>query len=185
MNHFSAKNKIVVLLIVWFGLSAISFGYFFKILDRANKLTLLSVDKQKKELAQLKAEQQSESQAQWDLDTLAKENIQPEDFFSRDITLVNELKVLEALGQRLGVKMQIGGVSGTIHTVSKAKTITPLGVIPYSINVNGSLPRVVDFIETLENLRFITNVSNISISSADQSTVNVNMTANFYLKKDK
>ena len=185
MNHFSAKNKIVLLLVVWLGLSALTFGYFFKLLDRANQKTLDSMDVQRKEFAQLTAERQSQNQAKWDLETLAKQSIQPENFFSRDITLVNELKILEGLSDRLNLKMQIGGVSGTVNTAAKAKTITPLVVIPYSISVSGSLQRAVDFVETLENLKFITNVSNISISTADKNTVNVGMTANFYLKKDK
>ena len=185
MQGLSAKNKILVLLVVWFAVSILSFAYFFKILDASNLQILKSMEKRKKELAGLKAQQQSENQAQWDLDTLAKENYKPEDFFSRDITLVNELKTLENLSQRLGVKMDIGGVAGTVNTAAKAKSITPLVVVPYSVTVNGSLQRAVDFVETMENLEFITNVSNISINTADNSTVTVSMTANFYLKKNK
>jgi Tfp pilus assembly protein PilO len=109
--------------------------------------------------------------------------VQPEDFFSRDITLVKELEVLEGLKQRFNVQTQIGGISGTVTSAGKAKTTTPLAVIPYSISVTGPLSDVVDFIETLENLSFITNVNNVSVTAADSGKVNASMSADFYLRK--
>lgn len=183
-KRLSAKNKIIIIGILLVVLSLLNFTYFFKILDASNQKILDSMAKDKKGLAVLLAEQQSEAQAQYDLQELAKKPLQPEDFFSRDITLVNEIKILENLEEKLGVKMSLSGVSGTIKSAAPANTVTPLVVIPYNIGVTGSLNRVVDFIETLENLNFVTNVSNISLSSADQGNVSAGMTASFYLRKN-
>ena len=79
--------------------------------------------------------------------------------------------------------MQLSGVSGTINTAPKAKTTTALVVIPYSISLSGSLQDVLNFIETLENLSFITNVGSVSIAAADSGSVSAGLTANFYLRK--
>lgn len=183
MNKLSAKNKIFVLLAVWFILSVCMFGSFFNFLDIANQRALDSMAKQKKELAQLKAERESYKQAQGDLDKLAQSLYQPDAFFSRDITLVNELQILEDLSKKLNVDIQLSGISGTVNTIPKAKTITPIGMVPYGIGVSGSFSDVVDFVESLENLAFISNVSSISISSADKGLVHANLSSGLYLKK--
>ena len=157
--------------------------YFFGILDNSNQQIVAGMAKQKKDLQALQAQNQSYLQAKADLKQLADQAYQPEDFFSRDISLVNELRVLEGLKQKMGVQMQISGISGTIANAPRAKTITPLVYIHYGITVTGSLSQVVDFIETLENLSFITNVSNVSITAADKGQVNAGMSADFYLRK--
>ena len=126
----------------------------------SNLRTLEGMDQQKKDLAALNAERQSYIQAKGDLDDLAKKSIQPEDFFSKDITLVNEIRTLEGWGNKLGVQMTLSGVSGTINSVPKAKTI-----------------------EVLENLNFITNINNIGISAGDNNQVTLSLGANFYLKR--
>ena len=183
MGKFSAKNKIFTLLTVWLLLTFCMFFYLFGILDMSNLRTLEGMDQQKKDLAALNAERQSYIQAKGDLDDLAKKSIQPEDFFSKDITLVNEIRTLEGWGNKLGVQMTLSGVSGTINSVPKAKTITPISMVPYSINLTGSFSQAVDFIEVLENLNFITNINNIGISAGDNNQVTLSLGANFYLKR--
>ena len=173
----------MILVLAWALVSAAMLLYFFKFLDGSNQKILDSMDGQKKILGSLLAEKRSEELAQKDLEELAKKTLQPGDFFSKDITLVNELKTLESLSSKYNVDMTTSGISGTVSTAAKAKTITPIVTIPYSISINGNLVSVVKVIETLENLSFITNVSNISISAGDKGKVNASMTANFYLKK--
>lgn len=183
MNKLSAKNKIFALLAVWIVLSALMFGYFFNFLDKSNQLALASIAGKNKDLAQLKAERESYKQAQADLDKLDQKAYLPESFFSQDISLVNEIRTLEDLSKKLNVDMRLSGISGTVNTAAKAKTITPIVIVPYSLGLTGDFFQIVDFVESLENLAFITNVSALSISAADKGLVNANLSALFYLKK--
>lgn len=167
----------------WVILSAAMFMYLFGILDASNRHTLDAMSKQRKDLALLKAEKQSYTQAQADLQELSKKSLQPDSFFSKDINLVNELRILEDWSRKLNITMQLSGLSGTVNTAPKAKTATPIVVVPYGISLTGSFSQVTNFLEVLENLSFITNVNGLSLSSANNNLVNASLSANFYLQK--
>lgn len=183
MKKSSAKNKIILLLIAWLILSAVMFMYLFKILDGQNQATLDSMAQERKDLAALQAQDASYKQAQADLQELAGKPLQPENFFSSDIALVDEIQTLENLAAKYNLKMQLSGVAGTIGTLPNAGTITPIGIVPYGINLNGDFFQVVNFIESMEHLSFITNPTNISIGATEGGNVTVNLAANFYLRK--
>ncbi len=183
MRGNSAKNKVIVISLIWLIVSGVMFGYFFKILDDANLTALTKISKDKQQLVILQAQNTSYIQAQADLKAMASKPIQPDDFFSRDITLVNEIKTLEGLSQKLNVQMQFSGVSGTVDIVPKANTATALGVVPYSLSVTGDLQSVVNFIETMENLSFVSNITSLALNSGDQGKVSASLSANFYLRK--
>lgn len=138
---------------------------------------------QRKDLANLKAERESYRLAKEDLEDLAKKSYQPADFFSKDISLVTEIKTLEALGEQMGVIMQLSGVSGTAAAAAKAKTTTALAVIPYSIYLSGPLDKVVKYIEAVENLSFVTKTEALSINAAENGNVNAVLGASFFIKK--
>ncbi len=178
-----AKNKIFLALAGWAIVSALMFFYFFNILDQANQRTLNSMAQQKKDLAALKAERESYRLAKQDLEDLAKKTYQPADFFSKDISLVAEIKTLESLGEQMGVSMQLSGVSGTASAAAKAKTTTPLAAIPYSIYLSGPLGQVVKFIEAVENLSFVTKTDSLNINAAENGNVTAALGASFYIKK--
>ena len=158
-------------------------GYFFKILDVSNAAQVAAMAKDRKNLAVLVAERESYNQARRDLEQMAKENLQPDDFFTSDINFVKELEILEGINERMNVKMQISGIAGTAATTPKAKTITNLGIVPIGISISGDLPTVVDFVETLENLSFITTAGGFTINSADLNNVTLNLSGSFYIKK--
>lgn len=183
MAQMKSKNKIFLALALWVGFCATMFFYFFNILDKANQSTLNSMTEQRKDLASLKAERESYRLAKQDLEDLAKKNYQPTDFFSKDISLVAEIKTLEALGEQMGVTLQLSGVSGTASTAAKANTVTALAAIPYSIYLTGKLEQVVKFIETVENLSFITKTNALSISAAENGNVSAVLAASFFIKK--
>jgi Tfp pilus assembly protein PilO len=130
----------------------------------------------------LKAQDASYRQSQKDLKDMAAQQYQPDNFFSQDITLVKEIEELEALGQTSGVTLTLNGISGTINTVPKAKAQGELFTVPYSISVSGPYNKVVDFIETLENLDFITPLGTLSLSSSG-GTVSASMSASFYIRR--
>ncbi len=173
----------MIVLAIWLSLSLIMFFYLFSILDITNTQSIKAMEQQNKDLAVLIAERESYIKAKADLQKISKEEIQPDTFFSKDISLVNEIRTLESWAEKLNVKMQLTGVSGTINTLPKAKTLTPIGTVPYSIGLLGSFTQVVNFVEVLENLSFITNVTAVSISNAADGQVNLNLSASFYLKK--
>lgn len=174
------KTKIYLTLVVWLVLCGGMFLYGFKILDGTNRAALNKISSQKDQLLSLQAEAENFRLAQQDLQDMAKKPAQPNQFFSEDVTLVNEIERLENLGQTMGIQLSIGGIGGTVNTAAKAKTKSTLYLIPYSLSVNGTLRQVVDFMETLENLEFITSLHSLAISTAGGS-VNASMSSEFYI----
>ena len=173
MKRLSAKNKIIVLVLIWLALSASMFMYFFNFFDVQNQQILDSMADDRKNLVVLQNENQSFKLVQADLQKLAGETYQPADFFTSDIRLVNEVSALESLGQKYG----------TVSSQPPAPTVTPMVAITYSVSLNGPLKQVVEFIEDMENLNFVTSVNGLSISVAQDNTVNANLSANFYVQK--
>lgn len=183
MKRTSSKHKIIILVLAWLLLSGSMLFYFFGLQDSANQNLLDSMVKDRIELVQLQAQNDSYKQGQNDLQEMATKPNQPEDFFTRDIALIKEIETLENLSKKLNVQMDLSGVAGTINNAPQAATLTPLAIIRYGLSLNGDLPRVVDFIETMENLSFVSNVTSLTISSANAGSVTANLTANFYLRK--
>jgi Tfp pilus assembly protein PilO len=183
MNSLTAKNKIIAIATAWVVVSALMLFYFFGILDASNQQMVDAIAKEKKDLQTLQAQNQSYLQAKADLKQLEEKEHQPEDFFSKDITLVNELRVLEGLKTKFNLQMQITGIAGSLPSLPKAKTASSLAMVPYSISATGNFSDVLDFIETLQNLNFITNITNVSVRAAERGQVSVGMAASFYIRK--
>jgi Tfp pilus assembly protein PilO len=179
----SAIYKIYLTLAFWVGLSAFMFFYGFNVLGSVNVRAAADISRQKSQLLALQAQQQSYLLSQRDLQQMQAEKVQPEDFFSVDITLVKEIQTLEDLGKSLGVNLTLGGISGIVSPLPKGKSEVELYTLPYSISVSGTLEKTVDFIETLEHLGFITTLNSLSLSSSADGTVSASMGANFYIRK--
>lgn len=182
-KKLSAKYKIFVVLATWVVVGLILQFYVYKILDKSNTALVGKIEQQNREMSVLDAERISFEKAQEDLDLLTKKPLQPEDLFSKDVTLVNEVKYLEELGNSLGVDFSLSGLSGTTKSSPKAKTTGDLVIVPYSMSVSGSFSKVVDFIETFENLPFITVLDGLSLTTLGEGEVSASLRANFYLKK--
>ena len=183
MRNISAKTKIIILLCAWLGLCALMFGYIFPLLNKANESVLDTQSKLLTNLSLLKAENESYKQSQTDLQKLSQQPIQPSDFFSRDVTFVNEIVDLDNISKENNVQMHFSGVSGTVGSAAKANTITPFALIPYSLSLDGNLSDILNFIKELENASFITNINTVNMSGADKNHINAPLSANFYLKK--
>lgn len=179
-NKLSAKNKIVILCVIWATLSMSMFFIFFKILDNKNKAALEGMAKDREDLVMLQSESESYKKAQADLDQIKKEEIQPEDFFSKDTTLVKEIQILEGLNNKYGTQVTFSGISGLVGPSSGS---TALMEVPYSITIVGSLANGVDLIENFENLSFITKAHGISFTSSGDGKVYINLMSNFYIRK--
>jgi len=183
MKKISSKNKIIIVILAWLLVSAAMFVYFFTIMDSSNQQKLDSMADDRKNLVTLTAENESFKKAQADLTKMAAQPLQPENFFSTDVTFVKEIQTLEDLAIKYNQDMHLGGVSGTVKTQPPAGTATPLVTVGFNVNLTGSLSGAVDFIESMENLNFVTSVKALSMSSGSDNQVQTNISANFYLKK--
>jgi len=90
---------------------------------------------------------------------------------------------LENLGKASQVSLSISGISGTINTLPKAKTLSELYITPYYMSVSGSYINVMNFVESLYNLSFVTTINSLSLSSNGKDTVGVTLSANLYIRK--
>lgn len=175
------RTKIYLTVMLWLALCAGMFLYGFKILDQSNRTALTQISKKKDQLLALQAEDKNYRLALQDLDEIKNKPIQPQDFFSEDITLVKQLEFLENLGNVRGVSLTLSGISGTIETVPKAATVSPLYAIPVTISLSGPFSKVVDSIENLENLGFAISLNSLNLSNSG-GTVNAGLNASLYIR---
>lgn len=183
MNTLTAKQKIYVLAAVWLALCASMYFYFFNILDSKNQELAFSIVGQNKERMMLEAEQESFKQAKADLAMLAEQPVSPNEFFSQDVTLVNEIKALEAAAKKYDVTLTINNLSGTVKTATKAKTLNDMVYVSATLGVKGTLAGVVSYMEYVENAKFIANISNMNITAADENKTSAALDIQFYLKR--
>ncbi len=183
MNALTAKQKIYALAALWLALCAGMYFYFFNILDSKNQELAFGIVGQNKERMMLEAEQESFKQAKADLAMLDQQPVSPNDFFSQDVTLVNEIKALEAAAEQYGVTLTINNLSGTVKTATKAKTLNDMVYVSATLSIKGSLTGIVQYMEYVENAKFIANVSNMNITAADENKTSAALDIQFYLKK--
>ena len=107
---------------------------------------------------------------------------QPQDFFSNDLHLVREIQDLEAAGRDSDVTLTLT-VAGKVAAAARAPTVADIYIIPYTMQVRGQFSAVVQFLERVEHLAFITQVKALSINAVQQGEVNAVLTATFYIKK--
>ncbi len=183
MVKFSSKKKIYVFGVLWLGLCVLMPARFFKILDGQNQASLGRISEQRREVWLLEAEQDSFNKAKQDLQALAAQEYQAENFFTQEPKFVNELRVLESLGKQFGVIMETSGFSGILRNAQKAKTRNEIFVLPYSLTVQGPFEKVMALLEVLENLDFVNHVSAVNLSAAAGDSVSLSMAVSLYLRK--
>ncbi len=182
-KHFTKKQKFFVGMSVWLAFTFLVFVYFLPIEHKSNLEVIETIKTLSTKEQGLLAEKNSYLQAKQALDDLAKLEIQPENFFSKNITLVKEIKKLESMARDLTVEFTLSGISGNLQSATKAPTVSNIFLVPYSIHLEGSLDKLVTYIEYLENLEYINTVSSLDISATNDNSVSVNLSANFYVIK--
>ncbi len=183
MKVLSAKYKIFIALAVWLVVCFLAVANLFKILENSNEQTLAKIRQQQKDLGVLKNERESYILAKEDLGKLEEQWYQPDDFFSSDLTFVGEIKTFEELADRLNLEMNLSGLAGTIESLPKASTKGEVFVVPYGLYLNGQFADIVEFIENLENLSFVTTISSVTVGGASGGRVNANLAGSFFLKR--
>lgn len=187
MSGLNLKNntaKISLALAVWAVLTAGMFTYGFKIVESTNAEAQTKLGGLNSELAVLQAERDSFNNAKKDLDALSKKDLQPENFFSKDVTLVNEIRFFESLAERVGIKMILSGPSGTAKSAPKAKSLSgDIVNVSLNINITGSFVKIIEFAEAMENLPFATQTSGLTLGTLSGNEVSATFVGNFYFRK--
>lgn len=182
-NTLSAKNKIFAAVVVWMAVSGVMFGSLFNLLDNSNARAVIELSDRRKVLQNLKIEQESYRLASADIEQLALQEHQPENFFSRDVALVKEIETLEFLAQKTGVALTLSGLFGTVNKAPRANTATKIATVPYTIGLKGPFDRVVAYIEVMEHLSFITSVSTLNVTALSNNNISAVLNASFYLRQ--
>ncbi len=182
MMKLSYKYKIVVLVGVWLVASFILIFYVFGWINQGSQKKIAEILELKKEQMELQAEQTSYQLAKSDLELLEKKDIKPENFFSKDTSLVNELRTIEALAEKHNLVLTLS-IAGTANTLGKAKTSGELLLVPYSISLGGEYVDIVNFLKSMEKLSFITHLRTVSFGATGQGKASLTTSALFYIKK--
>lgn len=147
---------------------------------QASKLS--AILEQKKTVVELRQEQANIEQAKKDLSELSTKAHVPEEFFSKDITLVDDIRLLEKRANDLGVDLTLT-VSGTLNTAVKSKSASELYVVPFSVQLKGVFGNVVAYMDFLEHFGTLFTVRNVSLLGSTGDNVTANLVGNFYLRK--
>ncbi len=156
--------------------------YGFPWLSSLQVSKLSAILDQKKTVVELRQERANIEQAQKDLNELKNKAHVPEDFFSKDITLVDDIRLLETRANDSGVDLTLT-VSGTLNTAIKAKNASELFVVPFSVQLKGPFANVVSYMDFLEHFGTLFTVRNVSLIGATGDNVTANLVGNFYLRK--
>lgn len=181
MNKFNSQTKIYLLLTVWLVLVLFSVFYGFGLVNSVNQIKLNDIQAKKKEQLELEAEQKSYLSGKADLELLAKKTIQPEDFFSKDTSLVREIRELEAAAKRHSLELNFS-IAGTSKVLTKAKTKGELLIAPYSLGLTGNYSGLLGFLKEVEDLNYITYINNINLQTSGANKASLSAGANFFLK---
>ena len=176
------RRKTQVLVLAWLTVIAVLFGYVFSLVDVSNQKILQEIQVQQLKYEQLLAEQKSYLLARQDLDKLATLRFRPDEFFSRDVQLVSEIRMLEELAENLEVDFNIG-LAGEAKNLAKAPDTSEELIVPYSLQLSGSFAHMIQYLEVMERLPFVTSVKTINFSPAAAGDVNLSLAAQFYIKK--
>ncbi len=183
MQHFSYKYKLYLAIGIFIVTCVALFSYLFKLMDNSNIALAKGTKEKYKEYQDLVAEQKNYEAGKQDIASLAKKAIQPEDFFSRDTSLVNEIKTLESTSKNFNLSLDLS-VSGTADKAVKAPGAAgPIVAIPYTVSLDGQFDKTVNFMENLEHLNFITHIRSVNITAQENNGIKAVLSGNFYIKK--
>lgn len=178
----SYKKKISVLIALLAIITVALFAYGFGLTDSANNTLAANILESRKQLEELKSEQRNFQLGKQDLESLLSKPFKPENFFSTDVSLVNEIRTLESVAQAVDINLSLS-VSGTVGNAPRAQTVTELKTIPFTMQITGSFDNAIKFLDTVEHLAFITNIQALNVTPATKGQVAMVMTGNFFVKK--
>ncbi len=182
MNKPKYQVKIATATATFFVGMLVLFAYVFPYLGDKHANQLAAMLDQKKTVVEMRQEQKNIELAKQDLQDLAKKEKAPEDFFSQDISLVNDLSQVESAARRFGLEFTFS-VTGTAQTAAKAKTASDLYSIPFTMQLRGKFSGAVSFLDWLEHFPNTFTAKSASLAAASGDSINVTLIGNFYLRK--
>lgn len=181
MENAKYQTKLVVSSVGFVLLIVVVFLFVFPLQKGKIDGNLTELLESKKVVLELRQEQRNTEIAAEDLREMGRNKIQPEEFFSRDTTLVREISYLEDLSSRLGLDMTLT-VSGLASKGIKVQDTKNLVAIPFSLRVGGQYVDLAKFLEHLENAKYLVSVRSVSLSAGPDSSTSANLSGVFYLK---
>ncbi len=167
-----------------FGLIALAFFLFvFPFQKNMINNSLLKLLETKKQVQELRQEQKNVQLAKEDLAEISQRTLQPEDFFSRDTTLVREIANIEKITEDLDLDATLA-VSGTAKNGLRVEESKDLLGIPYSINLSGRYQDLVKFMEYMENSANLVSMRSVSLNVASGNLVSASIAGAFYIKSN-
>jgi|GEM_PF-2409468 len=182
----NVTKKIYGIIFTWL---VITVAVFYFILPRlANSLIALQKSHQS-QIAQyndLQAQIQSLYAMQQDLDQLSKASVKPDDLFTSDVQLVNEIQHIESIAKSTGNDLKIS-ITGTAKDAQPYRSYSKLYAVPYTISLTGPFPATLAFLHYFENSYFVSPPTAIDISNQlalAQGQVKTTILANFFIHYD-
>lgn len=177
-------SKIYIAVALWLVVTGAVFGFGLPKLFGGLTELQNSHQQQTDQYNQLRAQAASLETMKKDIDALKQQQVQPSDFFSTDLHLVNEIKQLETDASKSNVKTSIV-IPGSADKAEVLKGSTAgLLVIPYTLKVTGDFPSLVTFLSYMQNNFFISPVTGINITADQDKSLNTSVFASFFIRKD-
>jgi Tfp pilus assembly protein PilO len=175
--------KIIILSVGFAAFTALMFMFGYDILAGRTDALANNVAQKRLELDVLQREQKSFEQGQIDLAELAKSSYPPEELFSSDTKVVKEIQLLESTAQKYSLSLKLS-VAGTAESALKvAGTSGELFAVPYQLTLSGNFDNVLQFVQQIERMPFVTRVEAIAVNAVSDSEVEVVINSQFYIKK--
>lgn len=182
MAKLSSRIKLFISIAVFAIFAALMFSFGYGILDSRNQDRLDVVNKKNLELLVLEREQQNFEQGKRDLASLKEQPYPPQDLFSKDTRVVNEIRELEALANRYSLDFSLQ-VAGSSATAPKAVGVSAnLLQVPYSVTVTGGFNNILKYIEASEHTTFINQGYALTIAAVANGETRAVISSQFYLK---
>ena len=177
-------KKIYSALFIWLLVTTASFYYVFP--KFAAVLVNLQQDHQD-QIAQynsLQAQIQSLYAMQQDLDSLSKAAVKPDDLFTTDVQLVNEIQHIEDIAKISSNTLKVT-ISGTAKDAQAYPGFSKLYKVPYSMTLVGSFSSTLQFLHYFENSFFVSPIDAINIDNQQALTagqVKTTIIAGFFIR---
>lgn len=182
MAKLSPRIKLFISIAVFAMFSALMFSYGYSILDARNQARVDVVNQKSLELMVLQREQQNFEQGKRDLADLFQRAYPPQDLFSKDTRVVDEIRELEELASRYSLDFSLQ-VAGSSSTAPKAAGVSAnLLQVPYSVTVTGGFNNILKYIEASEHTTFINQGYAVNINAVSNGETRAVINSQFYLK---
>ncbi len=182
-SKLSSRYKIYIAATGFVVVVGLLFGYLYSILQTSSETIAARIFQKDKEYKGLQSEQLSYEAGKKDLAELEELPKKPADLFSQDVRLVKEIQTLETLAKNASLTMTFS-IAGTSSEAKKApKSIANIYFVPYILNVTGSYQNIVQFMDQVEHVPFVTHFQEISLTALEKDQVRGSFVGNFFIKK--